>query len=199
MKRSLVTKQKAKLLSHFLLSYTRSTKHHKPRLWARLDDEPSLSFSLLLIPHLDIPELFSTEAQKDPLCKESVLYLCFSLSTTRQFFSHLFRALSTGSGQPTYRINYLPCASGLGSIISWVWMWGTSLSSAGKESACNAEDPASFPGSGRSPGEGNDNSLQYSCLENPMDRGAWQAIVHGVTRVRHDLAITTTTDVRVGP
>ena len=43
----------------------------------------------------------------------------------------------------------------------------------GKESACNAGDPGSVPGSGRSPGEGNGNPLQYSCLENPMDRGAW--------------------------
>ena len=45
----------------------------------------------------------------------------------------------------------------------------------GKESAPNAGDLGSIPGSGRSPGEGNDNPLQYSCLENPMDRGAWQA------------------------
>jgi len=45
-----------------------------------------------------------------------------------------------------------------------------------------------IPGSGRSPGERNGNPLQYSCLENPMDRGAWQATVHGVARVRHDLA-----------
>ena len=51
----------------------------------------------------------------------------------------------------------------------------------GKESACNAGDPGLIPGLGRSPGEGNGNPLQYSCLENPMDRGAWQAIVHGVT------------------
>ena len=48
-------------------------------------------------------------------------------------------------------------------------------SSVGQESACNAGDPGSIPGSGRSPGEGNVNPLQYSCLENPMDRGAWQA------------------------
>ena len=62
-------------------------------------------------------------------------------------------------------------------------------SSVGKESACNAGDPALTPGSGRRvPGEGNGNPLQYSCLENPMDRGAWQATVHGVTRVRNDLA-----------
>ena len=61
--------------------------------------------------------------------------------------------------------------------------------SVGKESACNAGDPGSIPGSERSPAEGNGNPLQYSCLENPMDGGAWQATIHGVARVRHDLAI----------
>ena len=59
-------------------------------------------------------------------------------------------------------------------------------SSVGKESTCNAGDPVSIPGWGRCPGEGNGNPLQYSCLENPMDIGAWQATVHGVMRVRHD-------------
>ena len=54
----------------------------------------------------------------------------------------------------------------------------------GKVSACNAGDPGSIPGSGRSPGEGNGNPLQYSCLENPMDRGAWWATVHGVAKNR---------------
>ena len=48
--------------------------------------------------------------------------------------------------------------------------------SADKESAWNAGDPGSIPGSGRSPGEGNDNPLQYSCLGNPINRGAWQSI-----------------------
>ena len=48
-------------------------------------------------------------------------------------------------------------------------------------------DTGSIPGSGRSPGEGNGNPLQYSCLGNSMDGGAWQATVHGFTRVRHDL------------
>ena len=55
-------------------------------------------------------------------------------------------------------------------------------SSAGKESACNAGDLGSIPGLGRSPGEGHGNPLQYSCLENPMDRGARWATVHGVTK-----------------
>ena len=59
-------------------------------------------------------------------------------------------------------------------------------SSVSKESACNAGDPSSIPGTGRSPGEGNVNPLQYSCLENLMDRGAWQATVRGVTRVGHN-------------
>ena len=49
----------------------------------------------------------------------------------------------------------------------------------GKESACNAGNPGSIPGSGRSPGEGNGNPLQYSCLENFMGRGAWRDTVHG--------------------
>ena len=50
----------------------------------------------------------------------------------------------------------------------------------GKESACKAGDLGSSPGLGKSPGEGNGNPLQYSCLQNPMDKGAWQATVHGV-------------------
>ena len=54
-------------------------------------------------------------------------------------------------------------------------------SSVGKEPACNAGDLGSIPGSGRSPGEGNGNALQYSCLENPMDKAAWQATVHDMT------------------
>ena len=56
--------------------------------------------------------------------------------------------------------------------------------SGGKESACNAGDLGLIPGSGRFPGEGNGNPLQYFCLENPMDGGAWWATVHGVTKSR---------------
>ena len=55
-------------------------------------------------------------------------------------------------------------------------------------SACNAGDQGSIPGLGRSPGEGHGNPLQYSCLENPMDRGAWRAIVHGVAKSRTPLS-----------
>ena len=51
-----------------------------------------------------------------------------------------------------------------------------------KKSACNAGDVGLFPGLGRSPGGGHGNPLHYSCLKNPMDRGAWWATVHGVTK-----------------
>ena len=54
--------------------------------------------------------------------------------------------------------------------------------SGGEESACSAGDPGWIPGSGRSPGEGNGHPLQYSCLENSMDRGSWWATVQGVTK-----------------
>ena len=57
----------------------------------------------------------------------------------------------------------------------------------GKEFACNAGEQDSIPGSGRSPGEGNGNPFQYSCLENPMDRGAWQATVHEVPKSQTQL------------
>ena len=80
---------------------------------------------------------------------------------------------------------------------NWTWLkWLSSSSSRQSESiilwfpggsddkasACHAADLSSIPGLGRSSGEGNGNPLQYSCLENPMDRGAWWAIVHGVTK-----------------
>jgi len=64
------------------------------------------------------------------------------------------------------------------------------LSSGGSEvkaSACNVGDLGSIPGLGRSPGEGNGNPLQYSCLVNPMDGGAWWATVHGVPKSRTQL------------
>ena len=65
-----------------------------------------------------------------------------------------------------------------------------------KASTCNAGDLGSIPGSGRSPGEGNGNPLQYSCLENPMDGGAWWATVHGVAKSRTRLSdFTQTQDV----
>ena len=70
--------------------------------------------------------------------------------------------------------------------------------SARKASACPAGDPDSIPGSGRSPGEGNSNPLRYSCLENPMDGGAWWATVHGVAKSRTRLSDFTSVLYTVG-
>ena len=71
----------------------------------------------------------------------------------------------------------------------WV-RWGFSGGSDGRISVCNAGDLGLIHGSRRSPREGHRYPLQYSCLESPMDRGTWQATVHGVTRVGHDWATT---------
>ena len=62
-----------------------------------------------------------------------------------------------------------------------VYPMGFSGDSDGRESSSNAGDMGSIPGLGRSPGERNGYPLQYPCLENPIDRGAWQAIIHGIT------------------
>ena len=67
-------------------------------------------------------------------------------------------------------------------LIKSMLFWGFPGDSDGKESTSNAGDPGSIPGLGRYPGEGNGNPRQYSCLKNPMDSGAWQATVHGVTK-----------------
>ena len=67
-------------------------------------------------------------------------------------------------------------------INKYSYFWPVPGGSGGKASACNAGDLGSIPGLGRSPGEGNDNLLQYSCLENSMDRGDWWATVQGVAK-----------------
>ena len=82
---------------------------------------------------------------------------------------------SRGSSQPRDRTQVSHIADGF-------------FTSCATREACNAGDPGLIPGSGRSPGEKDGNPLQYSCLENPMDRGAWQATIHGVATVGHDLA-----------
>ena len=68
--------------------------------------------------------------------------------------------------------------------------WGFPGGSNGEESVCNAGDLGSIPVLGRFPGEGNGTPLQYSCLENSMDRGAWRAIVHGCAKNRTQLSFT---------
>ena len=78
-----------------------------------------------------------------------------------------------------------------------MYMYGLPLGSVDKDSACNAGDTGSIPGLGRSPGGGHDNPLQYSCLENSMDREAWQAIVHRVTKSRTQLKQLSNTNIYV--
>ena len=76
-------------------------------------------------------------------------------------------------------------------IILWQflrWIWASQVALVVKNSPANSGDPGSIPGSGRCPGEENGYPLQSCCLENLIDRGAWWAIVHGVTRVGHDWA-----------
>ena len=72
-------------------------------------------------------------------------------------------------------------------------IWGASQVALGVNylpvSAEDIRDAGSVPGLGRSPGVGHDNSLQYSCLENPMDRGAWQAVIHGVAKNQTQLTM----------
>ena len=68
-----------------------------------------------------------------------------------------------------------------------LYAWGFPGGTSGKEPACNVGDTGLIPGLGKSPGGGNGNPLQYSCLENPMDRRAWQATIHRVTLSRTEL------------
>ena len=79
-----------------------------------------------------------------------------------------------------------------------IWSEDFPSSSKGKESACNEGDLGSIPGLGRSPGEGHGNRLQYSCLENSMDRGAWWATGHRVTKSRTRLKWLTHRTIREG-
>ena len=92
--------------------------------------------------------------------------------------------------------SFLCCAKALSLIRAHLFIFvfisitlrgGFPHNSVGKSSAGNAGDLAYIPRLGRSPGEGSGKPLQYSYLENPMDRGAWQATVHGISRVGHDL------------
>ena len=87
---------------------------------------------------------------------------CFHFSVTQLFYLQ--------NGCTTYMIGGFPGSSD------------------GQASAYNAGDLGSIPGSGRPPGEGNGNPLQYSCLENPMDQGAWWATVHGVAKSQTQLS-----------
>ena len=90
-------------------------------------------------------------------------------------FPQLFQKMS-----PLFQQIVVFLQSSLFMLQSFFLLWGFPSGSDSKESACNAGDLGPIPGLKTFPGEMNDNLLQYSCLENSMDRGAWQATVHGV-------------------
>ena len=121
-------------------------------------------------------------------CKESVITERLSLHFTQEI-------LLVRSEQSLFPQNiYLFCLYSFKNLFIYLllavlgrcYCMGFPSSSDGKASACGAGDPGLIPGLGRSPGEGNGNPLQYSCLESAMDRGAWWATVHGSQRVRHN-------------
>ena len=123
-------------------------------------------------------------------------------SNSQSLFGWSFRNVAgwgkkTGSDILAVRENELPPVK-VNSIYFW-WrqtgrtqLLGLCCGSDGNESVCNAGDPSLIPGLERSPGEGNGNPLQESCLENPTDRGAWWATAHGIARVRRDWVTNTT-------
>ena len=96
---------------------------------------------------------------------ERVVFVSF-----KQHLAHAHPPMVESSPCPKHWVEWGDCGKGF---------FG---GSDGKESACIVKDVGSIPGSGRFPGEGNGNPLQYSCRKNPMDRGAWWATVHGVAK-----------------
>ena len=84
-------------------------------------------------------------------------------------------------------------------MLATIYNMGFPSGSVGKESACSAGELRQVSRLGRSPGEGNVNPLQYSCLEKSMDREAWQVAVRGVTRVGHDLVIKLPSIIKYAP
>ena len=113
------------------------------------------------------------------------LWICLETSLSSRFMSivlwirmtHLVPNACCGWGAWCHSLCFEAFLSLMSSLLIRLPWWLR-----GKASVCSAGDPGLSPGSGRSPGEGNANPLQYSCLGNPMDRGAWRATVHGVTK-----------------
>ena len=116
------------------------------------------------------------------------LCLFESISWPTVFLTHRLRMLSRmGGRRPEKEIHEEKHAPQAPCALEPRGHPGFPGGSVGKESACNVGDQGSILGLGRSPGEGNGNPFQYSCLENLMDRAAWQATVHGVARIGHNL------------
>ena len=133
-----------------------------------------------------------------PTTPHSLGFILISLVITSQFllliFAHLpptFCALEAPRTQfldlPGFDLFSLQQQNS-STLLVLTAVWGFPGDSNGKESAFNSGDPDSLPGLWKSPGERNGNPLQYSWLENSMDRGAWQATVHGVAKSRTQLS-----------
>ena len=155
-------------------TYLESTPSREWSLQIQQTDLLSSCFSLLSFP----PFLLSILSPFFHLSFS--LFLCFT--------QNLQTASSLSSIYVHVKIPWTEDPGGLQSMRSqrvthdWVLHWGFPGGSNSTEFVYKAVDLGLIPGSGRSPGEGNGNPLQYSCLENPMNRGAWWATVHGVTK-----------------
>ena len=121
----------------------------------------------------------------DPIACRAPLFLGILQARILDCHALLQRISPTQGPNP----GFLHCRLTLFLLMLKIKAWlGFPGGSEDKASACNAGDSGLIPGVGRAPGEGNGNSLQYSCLENPMGRGAGQATVHGVAKSRTRLA-----------
>ena len=124
-------------------------------------------------------------------------FLGLFLGSTSPVLVHLLlirHSYDHSQWKPMYELEGNPLQEDIAnfsSLLPTVVPMGFPGGSDGKESACNVGDPGSIPGSGRSPGEGNDSLLQYSCLDNSVDRAAWQATVYGSKKVGHDWVTNT--------
>ena len=114
----------------------------------------------------------------------SVTFSSLQSQTSGGSVQHIHTCTALSDQRPVIRPRE---ADTLPDLVNYSNLWqmlGFPGGSDGQEAACNLGDPGSIPVSGRSPGEGNGHPLQYSCLENPMDGGSWQAIVHRVVKSR---------------
>ena len=128
--------------------------------------------------------------RKSVLCmKDSQLFVhntrlhCYPLNNVQCLLINILIYLCTARNYqsiPTYAVHNLALAVYL--EVGIQQHRGFPGGTNGKESACSVGDAGLIPGLGRSPGEGNSNPLQYSCLENPVDRGVWWVTVHGVIK-----------------
>ena len=156
--------------SHRQLESNKRDTHHFLLVLCRINLR-KVTWWVWLLTHI-LP-LTSPWVQADYACLAYFpkIRICLSISDSAGRSSH---GGGGGSALPQWRTMF-PTAANRG--LSRVPRGSTV-----KESACSAGDVGWIPGSGRSPGVGNGNPLQYFCLGNPTDRGAWQAIVHGVTK-----------------